>query len=400
MSREELPLETSRVLMATGFTQMFGDSLNNRFNNLLVATAGASVNQMGFLQGARTLSVTLTQLFFGRLSDRFGKRRFISVGRILNAFAISALIFTNQPGQLIWLIILSSFFNSISSPSWSSLLGDYTDEQNRGKIIGTINSISQLGSLFAMIIALLIGINQQGDTTIKSYHIILGVAAAFSFISGVLIWYTDEKPPRETTKKIFIKEILKDSRLTRYLLLNFMYGAGMSFAWPLFPLVITNRLKMKIWQISTLSLTSSLVSTLSQRRIGAIMDSIGRRPIILMSRLTMIIAPLAYAYATEWWHIAVGEFFLGFGMAAWMSSESTYIIDLAPSELRATYLASSTAAFGVASFIGSNLGGYVTETYFAGIKGLNNGLILSSGLRLLFGLAYIFAFESQRPETP
>jgi len=83
-----------------------------------------------------------------------------------------------------------------------------------------------------------------------------------------------------------------------------------------------------------------------------------------------------------------------------MSSESTYIIDLAPGELRATYLASSTTAFGVTSFIGSNLGGYIIDTYFTGIQGLNNGLFLSSALRVLFGLAYLTAYESKKPETP
>jgi MFS family permease len=400
MSDEETPLKTTKILMATGFTRMFGDSLNNRFNNLLVAAAGATVNQMGFLQGAKSLSANLTQLAFGRLSDKYGKKRFISAGYILNAGAIAALILTDSPEYLIWLVILSSFFNGISIPSWNSLLGDYTDEHNRGTIIGAINSISQLGSFFAMIIAFLISINQQGETTTKSYAIVLAIAAAASLTSGILIWFTEEKPPRKTSKQINIRELIQDPRLTRYLLLNFMYGAGMSFAWPLFPMVITHRLHMKIWQISTLSLTSSLVSTLSQRRLGTIMDRIGRRPIIVMSRLTMAIAPITYALATQWWHIALGEFFLGFGMAAWMSSESTYIIDLAPGELRATYLASSTAAFGVASFIGSNLGGYIIDTYFNGIAGLNNGLFLSSALRILFGLAYLTAFESRKPETP
>jgi len=400
MSDEEIPLKTNRILLTTGFTRMFGDSLNNRFNNLLVAAAGATVNQMGFLQGAKSLSANLTQLAFGRLSDKYGKKRFISAGYILNAAAIAALIFTDSPEYLIWLVILSSFFNGVSIPSWNSLLGDYTDEHNRGTIIGAINSISQLGSFFAMIIAFLISINQQGETTTKSYAIVLALAAVASLTSGILIWFTEEKPPRKTSKNINIRELLQDPRLTRYLLLNFMYGAGMSFAWPLFPMVITHRLHMKIWQISTLSLTSSLVSTLSQRQLGTIMDRIGRRPIIVMSRLTMAIAPITYALATQWWHIALGEFFLGFGMAAWMSSESTYIIDLAPGELRATYLASSTAAFGVASFIGSNLGGYIIDTYFNGIAGLNNGLFLSSALRILFGLAYFSAFESKKPETP
>jgi MFS family permease len=128
------------------------------------------------------------------------------------------------------------------------------------------------------------------------------------------------------------------------------------------------------------------------------MDKIGRKPIIVFSRLIMALAPLTYVFAIQWWHLAVGEIFLGLGMAAWMTSESTYIIDLAPGELRATYLASSTAAFGVASFIGSNIGGYIVDVFFSGISGVDIGLFLSSALRVLFGLAYFSAYEIKKRE--
>ena len=79
-----------------------------------------------------------------------------------------------------------------------------------------------------------------------------------------------------------------------------------------------------------------------------------------------------------------------------MSSESTYVIDLAPKDLRATYLASSTTAFGLATFIGSNISGYVVETFFtsAGFAGLNMGLYISSILRLFSGLGYLTIRES------
>ena len=177
-------------------------------------------------------------------------------------------------------------------------------------------------------------------------------------------------------------------------MLNFFYGISMSFAWPFFPLVITQRLKMKIWQISTLSIGGALMNTLSQRRMGGFMDRIGRRPIVVFSRVLMTIAPAAYALAGQWWHVAIAEMFLGLGMAAWQSSESTYIIDLAPGELRATYLASSTAAFGLASFIGSNLGSTIVDTFFHGMEGLNQGLFISSALRLVAGLAYLTMTES------
>ena len=382
--------------MATGFTQMFSDSLNNRFNNILVAAAGSTINQMGFLQGAKSLSANLFQLAFGRLTDRYGKKPFIAGGRILNAVAIAALLLFDAPDPLIWLVILSSFANSMCLPAWSSLLGDYTSEHTRGETIGLINSVSQLGSLAAMLIAFTISLGQTGETTPASFAAVLVIAAAASLVSGVMALLTGEKPPRGTSRSLQLDKLVRDPRLTRYLALNFMYGVGMSFAWPLFPMVITHRLRMTVWQISTLSIASSLVSVLTQRRMGTYMDRIGRRPIVVLSRVMMAVAPLAYALATEWWHVAVAELFLGLGMAAWQSSESTYVIDLAPGELRATYLASSTAAFGFASFIGSNLGGAVTESLFKGIEGLNQGLYISSALRAVFGLAYLTMTESVR----
>jgi MFS family permease len=396
MSDEEKPLKTNRILMATGFAQLFSDSLNNRFNNLLVAATGATVHQMGFLQGAKSLSSNLLQLVFGRFADRYGKKKFIAAGRILNAGAIAALLLYQTPEPLIWLVILSSFFNSMSLPTWNSLLGDYTTDSTRGKTIGLINSISQLGSFVAMIIAFTLTINQQGDTTPDSYRIVFMLSAATSLISGVMVLFTTEKPPKSTHNKLQLSRLTQDPRLRKYLTLNFLYGIAMSFAWPFFPLVITHRLNMKIWQISSLSLASALMNTLTQRRMGGFMDRIGRRPIVVFSRVLMAVAPLAYALASQWWHIAIAELFLGIGMAAWQSSESTYIIDLAPGDLRATYLASSTAAFGLASFIGSNFGGAIVDGFFNGMEGLNMGLYISSVLRLAAGLAFLTMTESMK----
>ena len=55
--------------------------------------------------------------------------------------------------------------------------------------------------------------------------------------------------------------------------------------------------------------------------------------------------------------MVAAEILLGVGMGSWMSSGPTYIIDLAPVEMRATYLAANKAAFGLSSFIGNLLGG-------------------------------------------
>ena len=401
MSRQkDEPLETNKILIWTGFIRMFGDSLNNRYNNLLVSIAGASVNQMGFLQGGKSLFGNLTQLLFGQLADRYGKKQFIAAGQFLNATAILALVFYKEPNWLILWVLVSSFATSMTRPGWSSLLGDYTNDKNRGEMIGKINSFAQMGSFVAMLVAFSINFNQVGDTTRESFTVVLILAALASLVGGVLVLFVEEKPPEGKSLQLDLKRLFSDPRLTRYLILNFIYGVGMSTAWPLFPYVITDKLKMTVWQVATLSLSSSAVSTLAQRRLGGFMDNVGRKPVIVMSRMMMAIAPIAYAFAGQWYHITIAELFLGVGMAAWMISESTYVIDLAPADLRATYLASSTTAFGIATFIGSNLGGYVVDNFLStsGFTGINQGLLISAGLRIVFGFAYTFAYETKVSE--
>jgi len=398
--KRDEPLETNNILIITGFIRMFGDSLNNRFNNLLVSITGATVNQMGFLQGGKSLFGNLTQLLFGQLADRYGKKRFIAIGQFLNAAAIIALLFFETPNWLILWVMVSSFASSMTRPGWSSLLGDYTNERNRGKVIGKINSFAQMGSFFAMLVAFAISFNQVGDTTRESFTPVLILAAIGSIVGGILVLFVNEKPPKGISLQLDLKRLFGDPRLTRYLTLNFIYGMGMSTAWPLFPFVITNKLNMTVWQVATLSLTSSAVSSLAQTRIGDFMDRVGRRPIIVMSRMMMAIAPIAYAFATQWYHITIAELFLGVGMAAWMSSESIYVIDLAPADLRATYLASSTTAFGIATFIGSNMGGYVVDNFLSssGFTGINQGLLISALLRIVLGSLYSFAYETRKTE--
>lgn len=384
--------------MGAGAAQAFSDSLSNRFVNLLAVAMGATVVQMGLLSAAKSVSGNVLQLLWGRLSDRHGKRAFISAGRLLNGLVLASFVFTDSPGRLIPLVVASSILVSMALPAWSSLLGDYASESKRGETLGRINAVSQVGGLAAMVIALAVSLTQPGETTSASYMPVMAMAAAMSLFSGSLIILVGEKPPKGKGTPLEPSRVLGDERLVRYLLLNTFYGVGMSFAWPLFPFVVTRKLGMRVWQIATYSVASAASNFLSQGYLGRLMDRVGRRPVIVFSRVIMAAAPVAYALATSWLHVVLAETILGIGMAAWITSESTYVIDMAPGEMRATYLAASTTAFGVASFLGSLLGGYVVERFLGvggGFSGVNTGLLISAALRLAIGLCYMRVQETR-----
>lgn len=394
---EEKPLLPSKALFGTGAAQHFSDSLFRKFINLFAVAIGATVSQMGYLRATQSLSRNILQLLWGRMVDRYGKRIFIALGRLLNGAILASIIFVRTPSWLIPLVVGASICVSLAMPSWSSLLGDYTAHSTRGETIGRINAVSNAGGLVAMVSVFIISLNQTGETTPESFTWVLAMAATMSIVSGVLIIFAREKTPIPERSRLEISKVFKDPKLRRYLVFNTVYGVSMAFAWPLFPFVVVDKLAIKVWQVAAYSVFSSAFSSISQRYIGTLMDRVGRRPIIVFSRVVMSISPLVYAFATSWLHIFLAEVILGVSMGAWMSSSPTYIIDLAPRELRATYLATNTTVFGISAFIGSLASGYITDNFFAvggSFEGINLGLLISAALRFSTGLLYIKVYET------
>jgi MFS family permease len=165
---------------------------------------------------------------------------------------------------------------------------------------------------------------------------------------------------------------------------------------PLFPYIMAQKLHLTVWQVALTSITNALVGAISQNYIGPTLDRVGRKQVLTLSRVVMASSCLIYPIATNWTHIALVEAISGLGIASWLSAQSTYIIDIAPQRLRATYLASSMAAIGVATFIGSNLGGFIVQNILGGsLEAIQTGLIAAGILRLILGSTYMTIKETR-----
>jgi DHA1 family multidrug resistance protein-like MFS transporter len=391
----EEPLETDRILYATGFLQNYGDQLFKRFINLLAIAVGATVDQLGTLNATGMLASNLFQVLFGRIADKYGKKRLIATGRILNGLTLAAILLVDTPGWVVSLVIAASIFTSMSIPSWNSLLGDYTTESRRGEVIGRVNSVSYIGGLVAMVTAFLISMNQSGPITKASYTPVMVLASAASLLTGVTSLFLKEQEPRGG-EALNIGKVLSNPDLKRFLRLVFLYHVGSSIAMPLFPFIMASKLQLSVWQVAVTSITNMLAAVLSQPYVGKLLDRLGRKRILAFSRMAMASSCLIYPVASSWVHIAAVEAISGLAISSWFSAQSTYLIDIAPRKLRATYLASSMAVIGVATFIGSNLGGQLVQNILGGsLAAVETGLFIGGALRLVLGVLFLTIKEKR-----
>lgn len=391
----EEPLKTDRTLYATGFLQNYTDELIRRFINLLAIAVGATVDQLGTLNATRMLASNLFQVLFGRIADRYGKRRLIAIGRILNGLTLAAILLVDTPGWVVSLVIAASIFTSMAIPSWNSLLGDYTTESRRGEVIGRVNSVSYIGGLIAMITAFLISVNQSGPITRVSYTPVMVLASSASLIAGVTSLFLNEQESK-TGESLDLKDVLNNPDLKRFLGLVFIYHVGSSVGMPLFPYIMAAKLQLSVWQVAVTSITNMLAAVLSQPYVGKLLDRVGRKKVLAVSRMALASSCLVYPIATSWVHIAAVEAISGLAISSWLSSQSTYLLDIAPRKLRATYLASSMAAIGVATFIGSNIGGQLVQNVLGGnLTAVETGLYIAGALRLVLGFLFLTIKEKR-----
>jgi MFS family permease len=392
---EEAPLKTDKTLYATGFLQNIGDQLIKRFINLLAIAVGATVDQLGILNATSMLASNLFQVVFGRIADTYGKKRLIALGRILNGLTIAAILLVDTPGWVVSLVIAASIFTSMAIPSWNSLLGDYTSDSKRGEVIGRVTSVSYIGGLVAMVTAFLISINQSGPITRASYMPVMILASAANIIAGITALFLKEHPST-ISETLNLSEITQNKHLIRFLGLVFLYHVGSSVAMPLFPYIMAAKLKLSVWQVAVTSITNMLAAAISQPYVGRLLDKVGRKRILAVSRMAMASSCLIYPIASSWVHIAAVEAISGLAISSWMSAQSTYMIDIAPRKLRSTYLASSMAAIGVATFIGSNIGGQLVQNVLGGsLAAVETGLYIGGALRLILGLLFLTIREER-----
>jgi len=386
-SKEENVLKPNPILYAVAASTYFSDNLIGSFLFPYAVVLGASFDQMGLMRSARNLCQNFLQIGWGEISERFSKKLLVAMSYISSSCFITAFLFFRDPLTLLVLIILQSILWSANVPAWNSLLADYTKLENRGRVLGKIGSVSQFSGVTAMLIVALATYTQLGEMTASSFITPFTLSIVTAAIGGFLAFLMKESGMRvDMRSKISFLSPLLDKTFRIFLTVNGFFWFSIAFSWPLLPYIVVSVVHASIWQIAIISAVSGSIVSLTQPKFGSVIDRVGRKPILVISRTSFFLFPLLYAFATNWLHLLAINVLLSFSMSASMVSFRAYIIDSAPIGRRGNYIAATNMIAGLATFLGSLVGGLFTSQLSVSMgveRALFTGLIFSAVLRLI-----------------
>jgi len=171
----------------------------------------------------------------------------------------------------------------------------------------------------------------------------------------------------------------------------------MSISWPLFSITQIRILKASMLQIALLSVVQSFVTIIFQGWAGRLADNVGRKPLLVFFRFSLVTVPIAYVLSPDINTLIVVGAFWGLAQALGQASATAYLLDVSPEEYRGSFTALFNLVIGVITFLGSLIGGYLSD-YMIGLYGLITGLqivyIISTVGRGIGAAAYMTLKET------
>ncbi len=143
LSAKPIPMNKKAfwVIASAMFISMLGMGIVTPFLPIYADQLGASPLEIGLVQAGFSISNMFSLPFVGRLSDRIGRKVFLSAGLAILMLASFGFIWARNPAQLILMRLFQGLGASAHLPIAQAYLGDITPEGGEGKWMGYFNAI-------------------------------------------------------------------------------------------------------------------------------------------------------------------------------------------------------------------------------------------------------------------
>ena len=300
---------------------------------------GASVTILGVLQSLGWLSLTILQPFFGKISDRIGRKKPMIMGAGLSVVALIIFTITSAMAKIWYLLIPAIIFwgtsSAISQPAWDALLAESVEKKERGTAMGLITGLGQATGIYAPIIAGLL----HGYFGYQIIFLIFLICGALNFALIFLLKETHRGRRKRFLTKNDIRSIFKtifipERKLIGFFLFVVVNQLAWWITWPIFYGMLTKEFGFTVPQIGYLYVILSLSSLLLVIPLGKMIDKYGRKTILLITQIMGCFALIGYIFFHQFEAFLILQIPWTITFITWVPATFAWLADEVPAKRR------------------------------------------------------------------
>lgn len=272
---------------------------------------GASGLYIGLVFGAFSLSRTFFLPYFGRLSDKKGRKPLIVAGLLAYALISIGFILSKNVETLIIIRFIQGISSAMLIPVIQAYVGDITPEGSEGLSMGMFN----MSMFFGLSVGPLAGGMINEHFSLNTSFLCMGILAFLGF-SLCLFLLPPTKSERAVSRKkevVSWKKLLRDKDLAGLFFFRFAYAACVGVVWGFLPVLADSEFHLSSSYIGILVMLGVFIAGVMQAPMGYMADRFSKRIMILIGGFIIAFAILLFNWADGFGDLFIANVLIGIG---------------------------------------------------------------------------------------
>jgi MFS family permease len=283
------------VLFLSIFTAVTGVGIVVPLLPVYARDLGASGLYIGMIFGAFSLSRIFFLPYFGRLSDRKGRKPFITFGLFCYALVSLAFLLSSDVASLIGIRFFQGIASAMIMPVTQAYVGDITPHGGEGFSMGLFNMSMFLGLSLGPVLGGVINDRFNLEAAFGA----MGMLALAGFLFSVLFLPPSRQEAAFSPHRqpVLWRVLVTDRQVIALFLVRFAHTACIGIIWGFLPVFADAAFSLSSSAIGVLVMLGVMVSGIIHVPMGWVADRFNRRRLVVSGGLIVTAAVCSFFWA-------------------------------------------------------------------------------------------------------
>ncbi|MGD9262179.1 MAG: MFS transporter [Desulfobacterales bacterium] len=323
---------------------------------------GASGMYIGSIFGAFSLSRTIFLPYFGRLSDKKGRKPFIVPGFLAYAIISIAFIFSEAVTTLIAIRFFHGIASAMLMPVIQAYIGDITPSGREGWTMGLFNMSLFLGLSLGPLLGGII----KDTFSLQASFISMGMLAFIGFLLS--FWLLPpthtERVSKSGNNSFSWKALIFDRNVIGLFFFRFGHVVCVGIIWGFIPLYADMEFSVSSSLIGILIMLGVFISGLIHVPMGYLADLISKKLMVVVGGLMVSFAIFSFEWANDLKDLILATVVFGLGGGIAMPALMAMAVQKGSNiNAMGSIMAIMTVAHSLGMLTGALLGGMMMDWF-------------------------------------